>query len=384
MAKLQKKKILIVTTIGGFLQQFEMNNVHILQEYGFEVHYASNFDNMIYESDRDSYASQGIVCHPIEIQKSPLRIFENFRAFCHLRRIIDEENIQAVHCHNPTGGVLARLAAVISRQKPKVIYTAHGLHFYRGAKMKNWILYYPVEWFCAHFTDCLITINKEDRIRAGHFRLKPGGIVRRIHGVGIDSDKFRKISGAREEVRKELGIPDEAFHIITAAELNANKDQKTVIEAIASLNDPDIYYSLCGKGPTADQLKQLISEKGLQNRVRLLGYQTHMEIVLQSADCFAFPSKREGLGVAAVEALACEIPVIAADNRGTREYMADGVNGIVCPAGSVEAFAEAIRTLKSDKEMYDRMAGRCRQSVEHFNLSDTDKRMRRIYRQVLE
>ena len=377
-------KVLIVATVGGFLPQFEMNDVRILQEYGAQVHYASNFRNSIYKLDQESLSEQGIICHPISIEKSPFHIRPNFKAFRQLRKIIDEENIQIVHCHNPTGGVLARLAAATSHSRPKAIYTAHGLHFYRGAKLRNWLLYYPVERLLAHFTDCLITINKEDYDRAERFHLKQGGIVRQIHGVGVDLDKFNVHSELRDGIRSKLKIPKDAFHIVTAAELNENKDQSTVIEAIAQLNDPDIYYSICGKGPAADQLKKQIQSHNLQGRVRLLGYCNHMETLLQSADCFAFPSKREGLGIAAVEALACGIPVIAADNRGSREYMKDGVNGIVCPPGSTDAFARAIHWLKSDKTMQMQMAEKCRESVKHFGIPDTEKRMRAIYQEIIK
>ena len=184
-------------------------------------------------------------------------------------------------------------------------------------------------------------------------------------------------------MRRQLGIPDGAFHIVTAAELNDNKNQATVIDAIAHLKDPQIYYSICGKGPNMQALKAQIAREGLQERVRLLGYCTRMEDILQSADCFAFPSKREGLGMAAIEALACGIPVVAAKNRGTREYMIDGVNGIVCPAKRSEAFADAIRKLKNDNLLYAQLAANCRQSVLQFGIADTDMRMRKIYREML-
>lgn len=381
---LNRGKALIVTTIGGFLPQFEMNDVRILQEYGMEVHYASNLKNAIYQMDISSLTRQGIHCHSIVIEKSPLKVFANFKAYKQLVKIIDEENITLVHCHNPTGGALARLAACMSKTRPKVIYTAHGLHFYQGAPIKNWLLFYPAERYLAGKTNCLITINSEDRLRAEHFRLRKGGIVRQIHGVGVDLDRYMKRPDKYLPMRRELGIPEGAFHIVTAAELNDNKNQATVIDAIASLKDPQIYYSICGKGPKMQQLKTQIARNGLQDRVRLLGYCTRMEDILQSADCFAFPSKREGLGMAAVEALACGIPVVAAKNRGTREYMIDGVNGIVCPAKSSEAFADAIRKLKNDNLLYAQLAANCRTSVMQFGIADTDMRMRKIYREMLE
>ena len=377
-------KVLIVTTIGGFLPQFEMNDVRILQDYGMEVHYASNLKNTIYQMDQSSLTQQGIRCHPIVIEKSPAKIFANYRAYRQLVKIIDEENINLIHCHNPTGGVMARLAACMSRSKPRVIYTAHGLHFYQGAPLKNWLLFYPVERYLATKTDCLITINSEDRLRVEHFRLREGGIVRQIHGVGVDLERFKKRPDQYGPMREKLGIPEGAFHIVTAAELNDNKNQKTVIEAIASLKDPDIYYSICGKGPMMARLKQLIAAYSLQDRVRLMGYCTSMEDILQSADCFAFPSKREGLGIAAVEALACGVPVVAAKNRGTREYMIDGVNGLICPATDAGAFADAIRKLKDDNLLYGQLAANCRASVMQFGITDTDMRMRKIYKEMID
>lgn len=139
------KKILYVTTISGFLPQFEGNDVRIMQEMGYEVHYASNFHNPVYPFDREKLKEQGIILHQIDVSKSPLKIRVNSRAVRQLRRIIDREQIDMVHCHNPMGGVAGRAAAHLSKAAPYVIYTAHGLHFYKGAPLLNWLLFYPAE-----------------------------------------------------------------------------------------------------------------------------------------------------------------------------------------------------------------------------------------------
>lgn len=379
------KNALFVTTIGGFVPKFEMNDVRILQEYGFLVHYASNFDNPVYEVDREALACEGIQTHQICIQKSPFNFSLNGKATRELIRIIDQEEIDLIHCHNPMGGVAARLAAGKSRRKPYVIYTAHGLHFYNGAPVKNWLLYYTAERFLARFTDQLVTINREDCLRARAFPLKKSGQVSQIHGVGVDFERFCPRPEKREAMRESLGIPRKAFHIVTVAEVNENKNQSVIIKAIAKLDDPEIYYTLCGKGVSEAALRKLIHELHLEKQVRLLGYRSDIENILQSADLFAFPSIREGLGIAAVEALGCGIPVIAADNRGTKEYMQDGVNGIVCQASDVWGFAEAIRRLKTDAQYRKRLCGNCRESVrEKFSLADTEKRMRCVYKKAME
>lgn len=409
------KRVLFVTTISGFLPQFEKNDVKLLKQMGCQIHYASNFTNPIYAFDKTELEKNGVALHQIDIEKSPAKINKNIKAIKQLIKIIDENDIDIVHCHNPMGGVAARIAARAGKRKPKVIYTAHGFHFYKGAPIMNWLLFYTAERFLARYTDIIVTINREDYIRAKKFRLKKNGEVYLIHSVGVDKEKFAPRPELRETKRAELGIPADAFHIVTAAELNENKNQKAVIEAVAALTNKaktdanayntnyagnadyvsntncidktnkthNIYYTICGKGPNEDKLRELIKAYGLENNVSLLGYRTDMDEILQTADVFAFPSIREGLGVAAIEALMCNVPLIAADNRGTREYASDGNNGIVCRYDAVDEFEEAIELLYGNTAYRKRMADRCRESVKKFTIEEVEKTMTKVYTRAL-
>ncbi len=376
-------KVLIVTTISGFLPQFELNDVKLLQQMGCEVHYASNFAHPVYRCNEQELEEMGIKLHRICVEKSPFAMIKNGAAIKQLRQIIDTEGISLVHCHNPMGGVSARVAAGMSKKKPFVLYTAHGLHFYKGAPLKNKLLYYPAERALARLTDGIITINREDYESAGRLPLRRKGAVYRIHGVGVNGERFRPRTALRQTKREELGIPEDAIHIVTAAELNGNKNQAVVIRALAQLADQKIYYSMCGKGGEEERLRKLIRRYGLEENIRLLGYREDMEEVLQSADVFAFPSKREGLGVAAIEALLCGVPLIAADNRGTREYAVDGKNALVCRADHPEEFADAIRKM-TDADFRNKLAERCRTSAMPFTICSVEEKMRKIYTDVLK
>ena len=377
------KKVLIITTISGFLPQFEKNNVKLLHEAGCEIHYASNFKNPIYTFNEEDLKAQGIRLHQIDIAKSPFKFGTNLRAVRQLLRIIRENDIEIVHCHNPMGGVAGRVAAGLSKRKPYVIYTAHGFHFYQGAPKKNWLLFYPAEWLLARMTDILITINREDYERAKRLPLKAGGAVFQIHSVGVDQERFLPKKEINEAKRRELHVPSDAFHIVTAAELNKNKNQKVIIEAISTLPQEDIYSSICGKGQEATFLRKLVKEKGLENRIRFLGFRTDMQEILQTADCFAFPSYREGLGVAAVEALLCNVVLVASDNRGTREYAVRGKNAFVCKADSISEFAQAIGTLYKDKELRAKMSQTGRTSAMEFTVGEVEKTMKKVYDKAL-
>ncbi len=376
--------ILFVTTISGFLPQFEMGDVRCVSELGCKVFYASNFDNPVYVFEKDDLVKQGINLNQISVRKSPLSIKDNFHAIKTLKAFIDDNDIDIIHCHNPMGGVTARVAGRFSKKHPYVIYTAHGFHFYKGAPIRNWILYYTAEKFLARWTDHIITINAEDYKRALRFKVRDEDGVTRIGGVGCDGNRFKPMPEIRTLKRKEIGIPEDAFHIVTAAEINDNKNQKIIIEALARINDKDVYYSICGKGPNEKYLKDLITKYELEDRVRLLGYRTDMEEILQTADVFAFPSKREGFGIAAVEALLCGVPLIASDTRGAHEYAKDGINSIVCKSGKAEEYAFAIRKLKSNPELLKRFSGNCRDSAFDFTGGEVRKIMRPVYERAIQ
>lgn len=374
------KKALIITTISGFLAQFELNDVQILQEMGYEVHYASNFRNPVYEFDEQMLIDRGIKLHHIDIQKSPLKMRANYKAYKQLRRIVKKEQVDLVHCHNPIGAVVARWAAFRSSMHPFVIYTAHGFHFFSGAPKINWFLYYSVERFMARFTNAIVTINQEDYHRASRFHLRQPSLVEQIPGVGVDLQRFACRNEKNMEAR--CGVPEAAFHIVTAAELNVNKNQRVIIEAIHRLPYTDIYYSICGKGAKQEELQQLIKKYQMQDRIRLLGYRNDMEEILQGADCFAFPSQREGLGIAAIEALACGVPLVASKNRGTSEYVKEGVNGIFCDANDADSFAKAIEKLYLDSSYRQQLAGQCRATAQAFGKEKTMAKMRQVYKKA--
>ena len=373
------KRALIITSIGGFLPQFLKGDVRILRELGYEVHYASNFRYPVYRFSREELEQEGILLHQIPIRKSPVHLIANLCALIRLIRLIRREQIDLVHCHNPVGGAIGRLAAALSGREPVVLYTAHGFHFYQGAPLWYWGILYPVERMLAKRTDVLLTINREDAARARRFRLRRGGFVRMLHGVGVDGDRFRPRPEIREEIRRKLEVPADAFHLVIAAELNDNKNHRVILEALHLLKDPGIRFSICGRGPNQEMLETRVDELGLSEQVKLLGYRTDMPDVLQSADCFVFPSYREGFGIAAVEALTAGIPVIASDNRGTREYMVDGYNGLVCPADDVEAFAQAIRRMKEDTKLRQSCAQNAVRSAAPFSAKQTTNVMREVY-----
>lgn len=367
-------KILYVTTIGLTMIFFK-DLVKDLIEEGHTVDIACNETE--YKVD-DCYREMGCRIHPMEWSRSPLKR-GNMRAVRELKRIVAEHQYDIVHCHTPIAGFCTRMACKGLRKRGvKVFYTAHGFHFYHGAPLRNWLVYYPAEKLCSRFTDTLITINREDyglavkRMKARRTEYIPG--------VGVDTDRFRVCAADRTAKRRALGIPEDAFLLLSVGELNENKNHQVVIRAVAGMQNPRIHYMIAGEGPLRERLQQLAQELGVVEQVHLLGYRNDVAELYQTADVNLFPSVREGLGLAAIEGMAAGLPLLCTDNRGTREYAGayDEV-GFHCFCGSPEDYCEKITVLENDSSLYDALSRLGMRMAETFSVRKINDAMKKLY-----
>ena len=328
-------KILYVTTIGGTMNFF-VDFVKQLLNEGHTVDIATNENNSKVPS---CYNEWGCTVYQIDTSRSPLSK-GNIRAIEQLKTLVEKEKYDIVHCHTPVAAMCTRLACRKARKEgTRVFYTAHGFHFYKGAPLKNWLLYYPVEKICSYFTDTLITINKEDyafaqkKMSAKHIAYVPG--------VGIDLAKFGQCNIDKATKRRELGVPEDATLLLSVGELNENKNHETVIKAISAMN---VYYIIAGKGNLDGHLQNLIDELGMTDRIKLLGFRRDVAELYQAADMYVLPSIREGLNVSIMEAMASRLPVACGNIRGNIDLIDNNGGALFAPA-SVEDCKLAIETI---------------------------------------
>lgn len=390
------KKALVVTRVSGFVPQFEMSHVKLLQQMGYEVHYAANYHTIVYGKDNSRLDGTGIIRHQIDFERSPFSpsVIHTCRQ---MNALLEKEQFDLIHCHMPMSGVITRLCAawMMKRgrcKKSPILYTGHGLHFYSGAPLKNWI-YYPIERFLARVTDRLITINEEDYQRASHFPIR--GTVEKIAGAGIDlsiwplcgedslavEQEKKLLDQKREEKRKELGITEGQFALISVGELTPRKNHRAVLQALKDSKDPDLCYLLCGSGPAEEELKQLATEYGISGQVIFAGYCSDIKDWLAAADCFIFPSLQEGLPMALMEAMAAGLPVIALPIRGNTDLITHKRGGYLV---SPKSFVKAINKLKENPALRQRMAQWNVKQVKQFSKEIVDQQMKRIYESVDE
>ncbi len=368
-------KILYVSTISNTMGFFT-SHIKMLIEQGHTVDMACNIKKPI----KPELLDLGCKVYNLEFQRAPFDK-RNYIALNKLKKLILEEKYDIVHTHTPVASTCARLACR-GFKNVKVLYTAHGFHFFRGAPLKNWLLYYPIEWWLSKYTDVLITINMEDYERAKtFFKAKK---VEYIPGVGIDTNRFNMVDVDRMAKRKEIGVPENAFVLLSAGELNKNKNHETIINAIAKLKKLDVYFVICGQGSLENYLFNLIKKLELEKHVKLLGYRKDIAEIYKAADLFVLPSRREGLGLVGLEAMASGLPLITSNVHGIVDYSVDGKTGFTCAPDDVDGFVEKIEKLKEDAELRKLIGSYNTQAVKKFDITNTLNALQNIYSSLLK
>lgn len=286
----------------------------------------------------------------VALNRSPFKI-SNLKGYLQLRKIAKKDHYDIVVTNEPVMGLLTRLAFA-NKKGTKVTYIAHGFHFYKGGSKLNNLIYKAIEGFAAHFTDALVTINKEDFEAAKEFKLKKNGTVQYIPGIGVNTSKFYKSS--KEdciEIRKELGLSDDDFVVAVIGELNDNKNQDAIIRAIASLKNecPNLKALFMGKGEKLEYLKNLCSKLNINDRIYFLGYRHDVNRILSVCNLGASASFREGLPLNLIEEMASGLPIVASENRGHRDIVTED-SGVLLQENTVEEFAKAFWNLYKSPE----------------------------------
>lgn len=326
------KKILFISNISNKITNFSLPSIYAAKNLGYEFHMAANYSN--FNDDPEKY---GVKLHHIDLDRNPFSK-QNITAYNQMLELIEKEKFDVIHCNTPIGSVLGRLCGK-KAGVPKVIYTAHGFHFYKGASFINRTLFKWAEMLLAKDTDAIITINKEDYEAAQKFKLRKNGKVYYIPGVGIDTSLIKGKKSKREEIINEIGAKEDSILLISIGELNKNKNNEVVIKALGKLKDSKIHYILCGIGDKKDELYSLAKEYAIDKNIHFFGYRTDIPQLLKSSDIFVMPSYREGLSRSLMEAMSAGLPCVVSNIRGNVDLIEDGVGGFLHNPNDVDALS---------------------------------------------
>ena len=367
------KKVLLVATVQSHIYQFHKPLVKMLHEKGYEVEVAAR--NNLHEKDGAKLDFIDKV-YDVCFSRNPFS-FKNLKAYKELKKIVINEQYDFIHCNTPSAGVITRLLPKkVRKQGTQIIYTAHGFHFYKGASKKNWIMYYPVEKMLARRTDKLITITTEDcNLAKNKFKTN----VHFIHGVGVNKERFYKIS--KEEIietRNKLGLAIDKKILLCVGELNDNKNQISVLRCMKELKNKynDLYLLVAGNGANDEMLKKYVNENGLNDIVQFLGYKRNIEEYTRICDIVVSASYREGLPLNIVEGMMCGKTIVASNNRGHRELIENGVNGYIFELNNPESLYNA---LEKSFVLDETIINNAYEKSKHYDFESVEKELSDIY-----
>ena len=373
------KKVLFVASVAGHIKNFHTPYLKLFKDKGYTTYVAANWT--LKENEKIDFCDNFI---QLPIERKPFSL-KNIKAICKLKKLLKVEKFDLIHCHTPMGSVVARLSAKSSRKKgTKVVYTAHGFHFYKGAPLKNWIIYYPVEKICSRWTDCLITITNEDyKFAKKHFKnIKK---IEHVNGVGMNAKRLEKglTESEKNDIRENLKIKSDDIVFSYVAELNSNKNQMILIHIIERLKDsyPNIKLLLIGNGPLKERYKEYIDENNLNEFIKLLGKRNDINELLSITDIYMASSKREGLPVNIMEAMYKGIPIVATDNRGHREIAMNSKN-IFIEKGITEMEQKVIDIISNMKN-YKELSQEEHNDSKKYSIESVIERMNEIYADLL-
>ena len=375
------KKALQLASVASMIDQFTLPNIRLLQALGYSVDVAADFTNpgnITINRAKElklELASMGVTVIDVHIPRAlnPILIYSAYKT---IKERIQSQHYDLIHCHSPIGGAIARFAAKKERTRgTKVIYTAHGFHFYDGAPIKNWMIFYPVEKHLSKYTDVLITINDEDYIRATkQFKSRTTTYV---PGIGVDVKRFRRTVDGRERIREELNINNSRTVLLSVGELNKNKNHEVVIKAIRGL---DITYVIVGKGELDDYLRNMAND--LEVDLRLMGYRSDVNDFYSAADVYILPSLREGLNVSLMEAMANGLPVVCGKIRGNTDLIDEEKGGYLCLPTSEEQFRYRINCIMNDVFLREKMMKYNTEKIVLFDRKVVNEKMEKIYSEL--
>lgn len=360
MSTNQKKILLVANVAKEHVLKFHIPTIQVLKEHGWQVDVVCNMDEVI------SYCDH---LYDAKWERNPLT-FKTFQGIKQLKRILENEHYSVLYCHTPVGGFAGRIAAKKARtQGTKVIYFAHGFHFFDGGPRKNW-LFYPIERWLSYKTDAMFLINDEDYQRTIK-KFNKNLLVRQFPGIGVNFERIKvtDFAATREEYRSKLKISDDDLVLIYVAELTKNKNQGYLLNALKEIRKRRNNVKLLLVGPDhADGFYQHQAELlGLENNVVFTGWRNDIGALLCAADICVASSIREGFGINLVEAMYHGLPVVAVKNRGHATVIQDGENGFLVPLDNSDKMAEKVLEIANNPSL--------REKLSHVDVSKYDAKV---------
>ena len=369
-----RRRLLIVANVSKeHIRKFHLPFIAYMRSHGWTVDVACRMDAPVPECDN---------FYDLPCDRNPLK-FGLLKSSFIVKKIVSENRYDAVICNTLTGGIVARLGAKLffGKNAPTMFYLNHGLHFFKGAAVSRWLMGYPMEKLLAPLTDIMITINKVDHETAVKY-LKPKH-SERLNGIGVDLERFRNCRLSdfeKTELRSSLGLGEDDLVLTYVAEISSNKNQVQLVRTLVEVRKEIPNAKLMLVGPERDngRTRLLARELGCSDQVFFLDWRNDVPQLLNISDIYLASSISEGLGINIIEAVACNLPVVATNNRGHSEIIEHGTNGFIVEIGNAEKMAGFVKAIYNDAVLRESFVSQGQKSIEKFSQGEVVREEERI------
>lgn len=330
-----------------------------------------------------------LTCSETEIEfydshtyRSILHFKDNYIAIKNLCKVLKNNDIEAIHCNAPIGGMVGRICGKIYKV-PKIIYTAHGFHFYKGAPLFNNTIIKGIERMMAHWTNAILTMNKEDFEATKKMKLKNNGKSYFIHGVGVDTKAFLNSDEINSMSRESLGLKESDIICISIGNLVKSKNLEASLMSVSKLNNDNVHLLICGIGPELNSLKKMTVDLNVEHRIHFLGFRNDVKSLLKISDIFLFTTLREGLPRSLMEAMASGLPCVVSDIRGNKDLIKENEGGYLCNPQDIDLFSARITELSNNEGLRKKMGNLNQNVILNYDTNRAEKEIQQIYKEVL-
>jgi glycosyltransferase involved in cell wall biosynthesis len=369
------RKLLIVTTISRTIRDFTIPYIRYFKHLGWEV------DGMAFDITHDSECIAELDnVWEIQWSRNALDPRNFWRGVARVQEVVAQEDYDLVHVHTPIAAFVTRYA-LKDFPKTKVIYTAHGFHFYRGGNPLKNAVFLSLEKLAGKWTDYLVTINKEDETAARKYRFLPEERIIYTPGIGLDLEQYDpgQVSQADiHAIKQELNLTTDDILFLSIAEFTPRKRQQDQLIALKKLNRPEVHIAFAGYGPTQSKIEQLSAKLGLQQQVHFLGHRQDIPTLICASLGVLLTSQQEGLPRCIMEAFCAAKPVIGTKIRGIQDLLVDDC-GILIDVGDTDALAVAMKTIIDYPQQAAQIGQNGRQKVASYDVQKIIKIYINIY-----
>ena len=346
-------RVLYLTTVSRTINAFLIPHIKMLINEGNEVEVACNIDLPISKELLEEHIRINI----IKFSRNPISL-DNVLAYKQIKKLVQQNKYDVVHVHTPIASFVTRMA--IRKENIKKVYTAHGFHFYKGASIISWGIYYPLEKIASKWSDAIITINNEDYLLAKQRFYHKNNKIYRINGIGVDLSKYSNKDNDLSGFKESLELKKDDFIITVVAEL-----------------------ILVGDGKLSRELREYIDKNNLESNVLMLGFRKDVDKIISISDVVGLFSFQEGLPRNLMEAMSIGKPIICTNIRGNNDLVKNNINGILVDINDIEGTKNAILNLYNNRRLLMKFSEVSKNEVKKYDIKSVLNEMSKIYSEVI-